>query len=401
MKSKHWAILFAFTVLVIFSVGSIQGFQLGAPDFRVFLAAGEHVWNGQPQLLYVVSPDRYLYAPGFAWFLSLLAPLGFVAGFWFWTALKIVLTPVALVMLSKRLKAGLSIAILTLLTVARPILIDLRYGQINLLVLLSLIFAVLGFSDWIRGERKKWVLPVWIAVSVFAVAKLYALPILLIPYFWHFLSPTRRNLSRIYPFFFATAVPFLFTVFLPVFAMGFEKGWALLVQWLAALQDKGFPMETHNQSFLAFVARQFTGKSAHVVGLYQEINSTWIAWVGDVQLKMIGLAWVLLTMGLILAKLFAYAREPDRLRIALLTIGILILPSHLVWKPYFVFALPLAFLAWVRAPMMALVATVLLNLSGFSILGLWWGPRLESASILFWAMLILYFAALRPAPAKA
>lgn len=396
MAKKRLPVLLGFALVLLFSVGSWQGFQLGAPDFRVFLTAGEHVWNGRSELLYVVSPDRYLYAPGFAWLLAILTPLGFAVSFWLWSLSKLVLTALALVMLVRRFKVSLMIALLTLLTVARPILIDLRYGQINLLVLLSLIFSAMGFSDWMQGKRKTWIWVSWAITSVFAVAKLYALPFLLVPYLAFFWNPDRKSVRKFLPLFLATLLPFSFTTFLPLFVKGWQPGIALLGQWIQALQDKGFPMETHNQSFLAFVARHFTGRGTHVVGLYQEINTTWAAILSDQQLSLVGIGWVLLGLGVILAQLFAFARESEKLRLALLTIGILILPSHLVWKPYFVFALPLAFVAWMRAPALALVATLAMNFSGFSILGLWWGPRLESASVLLWAMLILYVAALQP-----
>jgi hypothetical protein len=74
-------------------------------------------------------------------------------------------------------------------------------------------------------------------------------------------------------------------------------------------------------------------------------------------------------------------------------VALLILPSHLVWKPYFVLFLPIGVLlaGWPRwSPRRALglaVAFAAMNLSGFDVLGGDWGARAESASVMLWAAL--------------
>ena len=86
------------------------------------------------------------------------------------------------------------------------------------------------------------------------------------------------------------------------------------------------------------------------------------------------------------------SRAPD-LAIAV-SLAALILPSHLVWKPYFVMALPLAMIAAARArtferAAFLVVLFALINLTGFDFVGSAWGARFEAASLFLWAELAL------------
>src|SRR4051794_40931474 len=63
------------TVLILLvGLGIFRAFSRGANDFAVFFEAWRLVLSGRGAEIYKVSPDRFLYSPGFAW---LLAPFGF------------------------------------------------------------------------------------------------------------------------------------------------------------------------------------------------------------------------------------------------------------------------------------------------------------------------------------
>ena len=79
------------------------------------------------------------------------------------------------------------------------------------------------------------------------------------------------------------------------------------------------------------------------------------------------------------------------------TIGLLIIPSHLVWKPYFVMSIPLAVLAlrqsvqrksW-RSWALVVVLFIGINLTGFDFVGHELGAHLEAGSILLVMHLVL------------
>jgi hypothetical protein len=61
--------------------------SLGSPDFKVFYTAARHVFT-DPENIYRVSPDRYLYPPSTA---LLLTPFGFSENYpahqWAWHGL--------------------------------------------------------------------------------------------------------------------------------------------------------------------------------------------------------------------------------------------------------------------------------------------------------------------------
>ena len=60
----------------------------GAPDFTVFYTAWHLVLEGRGAEIYRESPDRFLYAPGFAWLLSPLAWLPRSAALAIWCFAK-------------------------------------------------------------------------------------------------------------------------------------------------------------------------------------------------------------------------------------------------------------------------------------------------------------------------
>jgi len=73
VKSAMLALLGLGLTGMVVGLGTGWAFQRGGLDFDVFHAAWKLVLSGQPSEIYRSSPDRFLYAPGFAW---LLSPLG-------------------------------------------------------------------------------------------------------------------------------------------------------------------------------------------------------------------------------------------------------------------------------------------------------------------------------------
>ena len=79
-------------------------------------------------------------------------------------------------------------------------------------------------------------------------------------------------------------------------------------------------------------------------------------------------------------------------------VGLLILPSHLVWKPYFVFSLPLGIciMALLAGPdirfrrskmILFAIAFSLMNLTSFDLIGSTFAAPLEAASVMMFAHL--------------
>jgi hypothetical protein len=120
---------------LVTAVGTLWAFQKGASDFSVFLAAGKLVLTGQGMDIYARSPDRFLYAPGFAW---LMAPLAFLPrelalALWCFAKAAVVGGVIAR---GLRVRAGqIALAAWAVVLLARPVLIDFQYGQVNLFIL--------------------------------------------------------------------------------------------------------------------------------------------------------------------------------------------------------------------------------------------------------------------------
>ena len=130
----------------------------------------------------------------------------------------------------------------------------------------------------------------------------------------------------------------------------------------------------------------------HIVALGMEYVTLGKAILSEATLRFLSYAWMMLSGGALLIWLFIKPERTAPLRWIAVTVALLILPSHLVWKPYFVMFLPLAALAASaigrKSPArLALLAFgfAAMNLSGFDLLGADWGARAEAASIMLWA----------------
>jgi hypothetical protein len=390
---------------ILIGLGTFWAYQRGGLDFNVFYHAWRLVLEGHGSQIYVDSPDRFLYAPGFAW---LLAPLGLFPepiGLGVWSLLKAV-TLAAIVRLFGKGRYGL--AAIAALVMIRPLLIDFQYGQVNLLILGVCIWALWKHASLDKIERQSelssessrpprrdrpWTYGVaWFLLGIAAVSKLFPLPLVILPWLRFPRSAQKTKIS------YERAGVFLgviVTLFLPMISVGFHGALQLLFAWREALIAKGLPFESHNQSFAAFLHHYFTAEPTHIIAL----GSHWVVIGKDLlsleTITMLSIAWSLIFAGFLLGWLLR-ADWKDRERWIAVAVALLFIPSYLVWKPYFVFGVPAAILVGRRATRTSIwilaIAFVLINLTGFDMIGGALAGYLEAASLFLWVHLAIVAA---------
>ena len=179
-------ILILVGLIVPFVWGSYQGIIRGGHDFSVFYQSWELVLGGRGADIYRVSPDRFLYAPSFAWLLSPFALFPKNYAFLFWSALKFIFILFALLDFHRLMERThktilpLWITFAGILWVARPVLIDIEYGQVNLFIVAVSLSALCGHFEEKSHTCKDLIR--WVLLGSFAVAKIFALPLLVIPW---------------------------------------------------------------------------------------------------------------------------------------------------------------------------------------------------------------------------
>jgi hypothetical protein len=237
--------------------------------------------------------------------------------------------------------------------------------------------------------------------GVAAIAKLFPLPLLILPFFVTSFQngklPSKKlRLERA-----GLVLGVALAVLIPVFHVGWDGWWSLMQQWRSALIDRGFPLESHNQSFAAFLQHYTSGTPTEIIAQHRRTLSMGYALFSSSSIQLLSAAWSLVFAGAILTWILAKPRMIDlrsqawRERWIAVIVGLLVLPSHLVWKPYFVMGLPAAFMAvhyWNRRWPWIVIIALLMNFSGFDTLGQEWGARFEAASILLWCHLALLLA---------
>lgn len=387
------------SVLVLFAVGSVWAFTRGGGDFNVFYEAWRLVLSGWGTEIYKATPDRFLYAPGFAW---IFAPLGILPRSWAlagWCLAKTLLLLAMIRGFAVRLPTenrwqSYAIAFAGLLIVARPVLIDFQYGQVNALILGVAALTLLGHFD--RRRPTRWDGVRWFALTVFAVAKLYPLPLLAIPWLaTRGVQEKKLHWERI-----GVLIGGLAIIFLPALSLG-ASGWVDLLQhWRSAIYDRGLPMESHNQSFAAFLHHYLSGTATHIIANGPQNVLLGAPLLSPALIAQLALAWTLVWVGFLLGWILSSAERVYLPWLAVM-IGVLVIPSHLIWKPYFVLSYPLAVMAvhralrdqsrrsdaWGWLPLG--LVFVAINLSGFDLLGSTWGARIEAASVLLFTHVAL------------
>lgn len=381
-------------VAFLAALGTFWAYQRGGHDFDVFYFAWKLVLQGRGLEIYSNSPDRYLYAPGFAWVLAPLALLPKTVALAVWSCLEawvlalmiraFAVGPIGPVVKDK---TALGLCACAALVMTRAILINFQYGQINLLILGVCVWAL-----WIHLESKtltsKWKAALsWFLLGVLAVSKVFALPLLLLPWFRPAKVPRERLLAERL----GSVTGVLLTFLVPVISVGWDAAYHLLFSWREALLQKGLPEESHNQSFVAFLNHYFTAAPTHVIAL----GHIWRVLGHDIlsaeTISLLSLAWTFTWMGVLLVWLLKGAME-DRLRWIAVAVALLIVPSHLVWKPYFVFSIPLAMVLVLQKRSRAFqlcLAFALINLTSFDLIGGTVAGYIEAASIFLWVHLMM------------
>ena len=375
-------------------------------DFDVFYIAWRTVLEGKGLHVYSLTPDRFLYAPGFAWF---FAPLGIFTrsiALGLWSLAKFWVIVFCAREFAKQLTQSKEYFVLSgfgLLVVLRPLMIDFQYGQVNAFLFFFAAWALRRLFFPQKRESANANILVWFFFGVFSVGKLITLPLLVIPFLLknHLQKEQKeqkRNQSCA-----AAGIAGAFTVFmLPVLQVGVQGWWHLHLDWLRALQSRGFPLESHNQSIAAILQHWFSGVPIRVIVLYQQLQlstsrllSENVLTVASYLSAFFWIASILYLAWFFLPKL---ARAPEKnpraiaLSIALL-IALVMMPSHLVWKPYFISGLPLVWVLMsekstrIRIGLFASLA--LLQFSGVDFIGPAWAGWLEAGGVFMAAHLLL------------
>jgi hypothetical protein len=245
---------------------------------------------------------------------------------------------------------------------------------VNVFILAGSVWALLSYFAS-RPSRTEISIS-WFVLGIVAISKLFALPLLLLPWFRPRAQVTRR--AQVF-----SILGFIAAATVPVLTLGISGAFNLFLAWREALISKGLPFESHNQSFIALLDHYFTTDPTHIIAL----GWKWIV-LGHSLLSMqaiteLSLAWAFIFMGALLA--WIVCAQTDTLRWIAVAIALLFVPSYLVWKPYFVLGYPLAVLllwqyrhskGWLIA-----LGFFAMNLTGFDVVGDYWAARLEAASI--------------------
>ncbi len=281
-------------------------FRLDSPDFKVFHVAAKHALY-QPENLYKVSPDRYLYPPVTA---LLLAPFGFSENWKFHQLSWHVLLFFLIWFFSKQSWAFFWSAVI----LNRYFAINFGYGQINPLVL----FLVFITSLTLKQKQSHLAAVSWPLASILKVYPLVQ-------------GLEFIQQKRIKELLISFGVFIIFLI-LPLLVWGKTLALGLHFQFFQALQSKGLPIDSGNQSLSALAVRLFTDQSfqLHPLG---EFRWGWIL------LPEAFVKFFPITIGIVFT-IFSWRTAWKRSDFfdgaAAFGFSLLFL-SHIVWKDYFIF----------------------------------------------------------------
>lgn len=310
------------------------GFSRGGQDFAVFRFAGKLALEGRWESLYAEGPDRFLYAPGFAFLVSPLAALPAKVALGVWLCLTLAAFGAAMRTLARA--TGEVPVLLAILFSVRPLLIDLRYGQVNLLILSSAVWALLAWSERTGTRAAKMNLAAsWFVFAIAACAKIYPLALFLYPIGGMLRDgATGREHGR--PAILGAIGGAAFLLLPPLVHSGVYAG------WMDALARKGLPTDTHNQSLLAFLVRVVGGEPFYALGMGGEALRFPGMPLSIAATKAIWIAFTLAVVGSIARLAFRRSGGFGDARLsAWLGLALCFVPAHLVWKSYFVLGIPL------------------------------------------------------------
>lgn len=353
-------------IAIVLGLAAFSKFRiLDGPDFKVFYVAGKFAIS-TPEKMYQESPDRFLYPPTSS---LLFVPFSLIPS-WEYARLAWYLFSLGLIYW---FASGSLPACLALIVLARYFVINLRYGQVNLLVL-ALLFAVTVSLQQRRSSAAGALLALNSMLKVFPGVQI-------VEFF------VRRDWRAFAWFSGAFAV----LLALPFLVWPWPTAISLYQEFPAELAKKGIPSFTHNQSVLALLNRLFLWEKFYA---FPVDDLRWrIVTLPDWLLKIFALA----IGGSIsaLAWLRAKRRKEALDGVAATGFSILFL-SHIVWKPYFVFLFPALIQClngkgkthWV----LFLAFLVLGPLLSADIYGFYYSTWMEGACTHLWAALFLFIA---------
>ncbi len=364
-KSSLWAAL-VFTVLFTGFMAK-KASVLDSPDFKVFYTAGRHALHS-PELLYKVSPDRFLYPPEASIFFIPFAFSGHWAlHHWVW---HIFLGSVLFLLASGSWAAFGSALLLT-----RYLSVNFGYGQINLVVL-ALMIAV----STLLQRRKVSAGAVWAVACLTKVFPLVQGMEFLVRRAWRELALAVAVVCGI--------------AALTVGFWGWDTALELHREFFMAIGSKGLPLHSHNQSIAALLLRLTTNE------VFELHTVAYVHW-GLVLLPVWLVKLVAFGIGAALT-FFSWRRAVrrglpwDNCAAALFSVVFL---SHIVWKDYFLFLfVPLFQILELKPRYWKFLIAAFLALITFSsrdIVGPYGSAFLDAAGIHLWAGIIVWWGWLR------
>jgi len=361
VRKKLWLISLVLS-LAFAGITAPRVIRLDSPDFKVFYTAAKHALY-EPENLYKVSPDRYLYPPTTA---LLLAPFGFSDSWnfhrWSWH----VFTAMILFFLAKKSWA----IFFAILCLNRYFSINFGYGQINPLLLLLVFSTSRGLQ-----QNKFYSAALWPVASILKVYPLVQGLEFLLRKNW-------KNLAL-------SAVAFFVLLLLPFMVWPRDLAVQLHFEFFQSLASKGLPTDSGNQSIYACFIRFF---HAAPFQLHP---------IGDVQWNILSLsskhlAMTSLALGSLLTAITWFCAHKRKYALDFPSaVGFsLLFLSHIVWKDYFVFLLfPLAQVILYQHKHWKIQLGIYLALvygSSPEILTHYWSARLEAINIHFVSALFLW-----------
>jgi hypothetical protein len=274
--------------------------------------------------------------------------------------------------------------------IARPIMIDFEYGQVNLLIVGGCISGLCGHC--LNQPRSLFMRVISsLFLGFVAIAKLVPLPLLAVP--WLVRSGLSKKYVRLEKQ--VTIVGVVLTLLIPATTLGWGGAFKLLWEWRDALLSRGLPLESHNQSFTALLYHYLSGSPTPVISAGSALLFG-VQVLSFAQIELLSIGWTLVTLGVALGWMMSAQACSHFSKWMAILVGLLIVPSHLIWKPYFVFSIPAAIvvvqnLCRVGQLMngrllfqMFLVFTLFLgiNFTSFDFVGHLWASHLEAASLL-------------------
>lgn len=360
-RPRLWAFLFALAI----ALATIpRAAKLKSPDFEVFYVAGRHALTA-PENIYKITPQRYLYPPAAA---VLLTPFSFTQYYplhqWMWHAL---LAGIVWALAGKSAAALASMALLS-----RYLAITFGYGQINLVI----IGLMAGAGAWLFKHPGR-AGALW-AISVFL--KVY--PIVFFPAF----LPPRLRKGILW-----AAITAVVLTILPLLLYGPTLGIQLYREFFQALDSRGAPTHSHNQSITALFLRLFTDQPFHLHAI-EDIQWTIASFPPVlVQIASLGLG-ILLTA---ISWLKALRTPLDSARFLSAAAFSILFLSHIVWKDYLLFVFFPLYEVFRTAPknrslILAGLYFSLVTFTSYDIVGSAISTRLDAACIHLWGAILIW-----------